>query len=355
MENNEENNLDNEESSENNSEDNNEEIYRICECCNEEEELVAWIEKTKDREGNLIFSIDCVYLWRFDECRENKTTEQFQSEEDFRLAFPWVKTIYNYEPEYYRASMKIICQDCMDRLFMDRTLELVRRQCSYPASFRWCNLWLSGGDLVMFPTYTSCCQKLYLRNKEYKDYKRRDNQNLFIMHHRNNFPYQSFWYHLYTDRYYFCDLPFANDDNGMVVCEDCMKQYPCHYLKYSAFSGFIKNKKKMIEKNIDVPISLDADNRMFYEADEIDYYRYKPVYYLKELDKKHTIENIDNYYTDNITKRSLQNAIQIKRELAEYFRKKEILRIAKNNLNLIRKKYFICKDVLNLIVKKCYP
>jgi hypothetical protein len=316
--------------------------YQFCECCNKRGELVGWIEKTKDKEGNLIFSVDSTNLWPFSEASENKSVKRFSSEEDFRLDFPWVKTIYDRTDE----RTETICQGCFDKLFINR-------------EFKWNNSW-SLHSAIMFPNYTDCCNQLRLRISDHGPMTSNISYNtdLFLICYETNFPYIAYWYDIRHAKYYFCELPFNTDKNDMLVCENCMQKYPYYKAKYKIVEGvdYIYYYKTDNEGNIDLPpISLNP-HRSIYNA-EIDYY--KPIYLLQYREKLNTIEDImdavSDYDCDDISLQSLQFAMQIKKELKEYFRKKEILRLAKNNLNIIRKKYFIVKDVLNLIVKKCYP
>lgn len=237
------------------------------------------------------------YESEYDMC-DIEFSKQFDDLNNLKEAYPWVGKIGD--------AYNNLCDECITEMLINKDLVST-----------------AGLDGLTFPFYTSCCNKLYLENNL-------DVSELYEVRFAYNFPYLSAYY-IIEEKYMCLDsLPFTYHDN-CIVCKECI-------------SNKLKNHEIQIDDpiiNYDSPIYFTL-KQLFYRVEQYIPFEMRGKYEQYEQFQVH--ESISDDFNVAISLyKSKKNNLLIKKELEKY--------IIKRNLDIIRSKYFISKDIIALMLE----
>jgi hypothetical protein len=234
--------------------------------------------------------------------------KQFENETELRETYPWIG---NIGQEYDN-----ICDDCISSMLFSKEL-------------------ISTGGLsdIVFPFYTVCCNKLF---QDVDTYKENKENKLYQVRYVKNFPYASYYQiFLYKDKNsvkYIKSFPFSYHEN-CIICEECVRKLRNEPV--ITYSDVFEHRKHS-------PVYFTL--RDLLEAIEI----YIPF----ELKGEKNYDTIVNFVHESLRERfkmslamykSKKNHLLLKKELSKY--------IIKRNIDIIRTKYFISKDIVSMMLQ----
>jgi hypothetical protein len=218
-------------------------------------------------------------------------SKQFKNEYELRETYPWIG---NIGEEYDN-----LCDDCVSNMLINKEL-----------------IYVGGIDDLRTPFYTSCCDKL-ITEFNYR-------QKYYDLRLVNIFPYLSY-YVIENEQEFVCvsSLNFPYHLNS-IICENCYKNLNNENMIYITDHP-VNYTLKELRNNVEQYIKFDL------RGTNIDY----KTINVDPTMKKFFENSYHNYY-------SKKNNLLIKKELSKY--------IARRNINILRTKFSLCKDIVSMIL-----
>jgi hypothetical protein len=231
--------------------------------------------------------------------------------------FPWLKKedIFSYgNIKWSNSDLPIfkynICEDCINTNIEKRKIYFFNR------------------NNLTYPCKVNCCGKIITNPDEA--------EKMLEFYEYSNFPYRSSWETTDPSEdplYWNSDIfPFENKKihmknmNVVILCGECLLPYRSIVTRENSISEIEKNN------------AWSAFHGYIHDDDF--YYNIKPIYYLNFDDNVYIEENKIRI---NIVKDNMRRVKILNKDILIYF--------AKKNLNILKKLYFIPKDIYNHILK----